>query len=108
MALTVKTSALTKKILARRRGCGLKSAKKTRQVTTQFGIRHVIYPYDKRYKSTFNHMRFPTLASKYYSDTMFTKVKLTRGHMMAQVFTYDKRIHTSTHLEKRQLWVSHS
>ena len=90
MASTGKTSALTKEILARRWGCGLESAKKTLQVTTQFGIRNVIHPYDKRYKTTFNHMRFPTLASKYYSDTMFTKIKSIRGHKMAQVFTDGK------------------
>ena len=90
MASSGKTTALTKEILARRWGCGLESAKQTLKVTTQFGIRNVIHPYDKRYKTTFDHMRFPNLASKYYSDTMFTKQTSVRQNRMAQIFTDGK------------------
>ena len=90
MASSGKTTALTKEILARRWGCGLESAKQTLKVTTQFGIRNVIHPYDKRYKTTFDHMRFPNLASKYYSDTMFTKLTSVRQNKMAQIFTDGK------------------
>jgi hypothetical protein len=46
----------------------------------------VIHPYDKRYKTTFDHMRFPNLASKYYSDTMFTKLTSVRQNNIAQIF----------------------
>ena len=55
-----KTSALTKDILIRRWGCGLKSAKNTLKVTIQFGIRNVIHPYDKWYTTIFDPMHLPT------------------------------------------------
>ena len=73
MASTNKRSILTKEILAKRWGCGLETAKKTLQCTTQYGIRHVIHPYDKRYRTTFDHLRFLGLRDKYYSDTLFNK-----------------------------------
>ena len=87
MSSKSKTSILTKELLSSRWGIGLESAKRTLQVTTQFGLRHVIHPYDKRYKTTFDHMRFPTLAQKYYSDTMFVKLKSLQQNKCAQVFT---------------------
>ena len=86
MASSGKTSALNKVILSRRWGCRLESAKNTLKVTTQFGIRNVINSYDKQYKTTFDHMRFPTLAYNYYSDTMFCKINSIRGITVAQVF----------------------
>ena len=67
MELSDKASALTKDILARRWGCGLESVKSTLKLTTQFGIRNVIHLYDKRHITTYDHMRFPVLASNYYS-----------------------------------------
>ena len=47
----------------------------------------MIHPYDKQYKTTFDHMRFPTLAQKYYSDTMFVKLKSLQLNKCVQVFT---------------------
>ena len=82
-----KTLALTKEILARSWGCGLESVRSTLKVTTQFHIRNVTHPYDKWYKNTYDHMWFPTLASKYYSDTMFCKINSVRGNTAAQFFT---------------------
>ena len=61
--------------------------KKDIQVTTQFGLRHVVHPYDKRYRTTFDHMRFPTLSQKYYTDTMFVKIKSLQQNKCAQIFT---------------------
>ena len=82
MTSSVRISALTKDILVMRWG----SAKYTLKLTTQFGIRNEIHPYDKQYRATYNHMRFLTLVSKYYYDTMFCKVKLIRSNTTAQVF----------------------
>ena len=89
-AISDKKSVLTKEILAKRWDCGLESARKTLLVTTQHGIRHVIHPYDRRYKTTFDHLRFPGLRDKFYSDTMFSKIKSINNNICCQVFTNGK------------------
>ena len=90
LGTTNKISILTKEILAKRWGCGLESARKTLQVTTQHGIRHMVHPYDRRYETKFDHLRFPGLRDKYYSDTMFCKIKSIRNNICCQVFTNGK------------------
>ena len=44
----------------------------------------------KKYTTTFDHTRFPNLASKYYSDTIFIKIKLIRSSSCDQVFSDSK------------------
>ena len=90
IATANKKSILTKEILAKRWGCGLESARKTLLVTTQHGIRHVIQPYDRRYRTTFDYLRFPGLRDKYYSDIMFCKTKSIRNKICCQIYTNGK------------------
>ena len=46
-------------------------------------------------KNTFGHMRFPTLAQKYYSDTMFVKIKsLQQNQVYSNVYCpFPKKFH---------------
>ena len=87
---SLKKSKLTKEALARRWGIGLLAAERTLKVTTQKGIRTVLNPVEKRYRTRQTHLRFPSLNAKIYSDTMFATTKSVRNHKMAQVFTDSK------------------
>ena len=78
---------LTKEILAQRWGIGLDTAHKTLATTTQYGVRRVLHPVERRYRTRQAHLRFPTLNTKLYTDTMFSTKKSLRGHTCAQVFT---------------------
>lgn len=78
---------VTKEILAQRWGIGLDTAHKTLATTTQYGVRRVLHPVERRYRTRQTHLRFPTLNTKLYTDTMFSATKSLRGHSCAQVFT---------------------
>ena len=89
MSLSVaeKRNALTPEILSRRWGIGLETARKTLSATTQAGVRNVLAPGERKVRQRLDHLKFPNLRGRYYTDTMFSKVKSTRGHKAAQVFT---------------------
>jgi hypothetical protein len=92
LSTTKKRSALTPEILSRRWGIGLDTAKKTLQATTQAGVRNVLAPGERKVCQRLDHLKFPNLVhGQYYTDTMFSKVKSTRGHKTAQVFTIGHR-----------------
>jgi Reverse transcriptase (RNA-dependent DNA polymerase) len=78
---------LTKEILAQRWGIGLDTAHRTLTATTQSGIRRVLHPVERRYRTRQSHLRFPTLNTRFYTDTMFSTTKSLRGNKCAQVFT---------------------
>ena len=82
-----RSSVLTPAILSKRWGIGLTTAKRTMQVTTQAGIRNVLAPGERKVRQRLNHLNFPNLKGTFYTDTMFSKVKSTRGFNAAQVFT---------------------
>ena len=78
---------LTKETLARRWGIGLETAAKTLGVTTQHGIRNVVTPATRRYKTRAPALRQFRLPGRFYTDTMFATSKSIRGYKCAQVFT---------------------
>lgn len=78
---------LTPESLAQRWGIGLDTAKRTLKVTTQAGIRNVLSPGERKVRHRLNHLRFPTLKAKFYSDTMKSNSKSMRGFTQAQVYT---------------------
>ena len=80
-------SVITKEVLARRWGIGLDTAHRTLTATTQLGIRKVVHPVERRYRTRQAHLRFPTLNTRLYTDTMFAHHKSLRGNKCAQVFT---------------------
>jgi hypothetical protein len=87
LSTTEKRSALTPEILSRQWGIGLDTAKKTLQATTQVSVCNVLAPGKWNICQRMDHLKFPKLCGQYYTDTMFSKVKSTRGHKTAQVFT---------------------
>jgi hypothetical protein len=78
---------ITKETLARRWGIGLDTAHRTLIATTQFGVRRVLHPVDRRFRTRQAHLRFPNLNTRLYTDTMFAATKSLRGNKCAQVFT---------------------
>ncbi|KAI2502898.1 Reverse transcriptase (RNA-dependent DNA polymerase) [Fragilaria crotonensis] len=82
-----KRSVITPEILSRRWGVGLDTAKRTLKVTTQSGIRNVLAKGERKVRQKLDHLAFPNLSGKWYSDTMFSKTQSIRGHLTAQVFT---------------------
>jgi Reverse transcriptase (RNA-dependent DNA polymerase) len=80
-------SVLTPEILSRRWGIGLVAAKRTLAVTTQAGVRNVLLPSERKVRQRLDHLRFPTLKGRFYTDTLFAKNKSLRGHVAAQIFT---------------------
>jgi hypothetical protein len=84
---TARESVITNAILAKRWGISLETASRTLNVTTQAGIRKIVQPLERRFKSFQKHLNYPTLQARYYSDTMFAKTRSIRGYSMGQVFT---------------------
>ena len=82
-----RVSVLTPEVLARRWAIGLDAAKRTLKVTTQMGVRNVLAPGERKLRQRLNHLKFPNLKGRFYTDTMFSKVKSLGGHTAAQVFT---------------------
>jgi len=80
-------SALTPEILAKRFNCGLATAKRTLKTTTQYGLRNVMIPAERRSRQKTSHLRFPTIAGKTYSDTFKSTVTSTRMNTGGQMFT---------------------
>jgi hypothetical protein len=87
MSMRERGSVITKEILAKRWGIGLDTAHHTLTVTTQQGIRRVLHPLERRYKTRQSHLHFSTLNTRFYTDMMFSSTKSTRGNKCAQVFT---------------------
>ena len=87
LSTSEKRSTLTPEVLSRRWGVGLDTAKRTLQVTTQSGIRNVLAPGERKVRQKLDHLAFPNLSGRWYSDTMFSKTQSVRGYLAAQVFT---------------------
>jgi hypothetical protein len=82
-----KETVLTKGMLARRWGIGLKAADNTLRVTTQRGIRTFLNPMGRRLSTHTPHLAFPVSNKTMYSDTLFLKVKSHHQNTTAQVWT---------------------
>jgi Reverse transcriptase (RNA-dependent DNA polymerase) len=80
-------SAITPPILSRRWGIGLEAAKRTLRATTQAGVRNVLAPTERKLRQRTDHLKFPTLRGRTYTDTMFSNLPSIRGYKAAQVFT---------------------
>jgi hypothetical protein len=80
-------SAITPPILSRRWGIGLEAAKRTLRATTQAGVRNVLAPTERKLRHRTDHLKFPTLRGRTYTDTMFSNLPSIRGYRAAQVFT---------------------
>jgi len=82
-----RASEISDEVLARRWGIGLQTAKRTLRVTTQAGVRRILHPVERRFRTRRNQLKFPTSSRLVYSDTMFPQVKSVNGKTCAQVYT---------------------
>ena len=57
------------------------------QATTQSGIRNVLAPGERKVRQRLDHLKYPTLKGRFYSDTSFANVKSLRSFRTAQHFT---------------------
>lgn len=82
-----RASVISPELLSRRWRIGLDAAKRTLKVTTQAGVRNIYAPSERRLRTKSAFLRAPTLRGRFYSDTMFAKVKSVTNAKCAQVFT---------------------
>ena len=82
-----KKSFLTKEVLAQRWGIGLETANRTMQATTQRGIKTFLNPTDRRLSTRHPHLAFPVLRTRFYTDSLFSKLKSLRQNEVGQVWT---------------------
>jgi hypothetical protein len=92
---------ITKEILAKRWGIGLDTAHETLTATTQQGIRRGLHPVERRYRTRQSHLRFPTLNTRFYTDTLFSTSKSLRGIKCAQIFTNGTGYHLFYPMRKK-------
>ena len=81
---------ITPELLARKWGCGLKTATNTLKVTTQLGVRSAIGPLTRRYRTDLLQLHYRRLSTTFYTDTMFSKEKSLKGNTCAQIYTDGK------------------
>jgi hypothetical protein len=76
--------------LAKNWGIGIETAKRTRLVTTQRGIRRMIHTsLTKRYKKNDRQLRYRRLPVTMYTDTMFSIILSRQDNKAAQIFCTD-------------------
>jgi hypothetical protein len=81
-----KRSVLTLEILARKWGIGLDAAEQTLNVTTHRGMLRSNMPHDQKVRQCFNHLKYLTIGSMWYTDTTFASVKSIPGMKCSQVW----------------------
>jgi hypothetical protein len=91
MAVRSKTRkfTLSAEKLAQRWSISLEAAQRTLQATTQRFIRSALDPIDRRFRTQQAQFRYNRLNTRFYSDTMFSNTRSTRGNSCGQVFVND-------------------
>jgi len=75
-------------LLSLKWGIGLEKAKDTLRNTTQLNIRSALLPLTCRYRPDLLSQRLRWLNTRFYTDTMFSKIGTSlRGNTCAQIFT---------------------
>jgi hypothetical protein len=76
--------------LAKNWGIGIEAAKRKRLVTTQRGIRRIIYPsLTKRYKTNDRQLRYRRLPVTMYTDTMYSTILSRQKNKASHIFCTD-------------------
>ena len=79
------TSVLSPETLASRWGIGQEIARRTLDVTTQLGMRAILHPTQRHFRTAMPHLRYPHLKGTYYANTLFLNTKSARGFRCANV-----------------------
>ncbi len=75
-------------LLSLKWGIGLEKARNTLKNTTQLNIRSALLPLTRRYRTDLLSQRLKRLDTRFYTDTMFSKVGTSlTGNTCAQIFT---------------------
>ena len=72
-------------ITASRWGIGKEIARHTLDVTTQLGVRTILYPAQRCFRTVVSHLRYPHLKGTYYADTLFMNKTSVQGFTCANV-----------------------
>jgi hypothetical protein len=79
------TSVLSPETLASRWGIGEEIARHTLDVTTQLGVRTILYPAQRHFRTAVPHLQYPHLEGTYYADTLFMNKTSVQGFTCAYV-----------------------
>jgi hypothetical protein len=74
-------------ILVKHWGIGLDTVHRTLTAMMQSGIRRVLHPIERSYRTRQSHLRFSTLNTRFFTNTMYSMMRSIRGNSCAQVFT---------------------
>jgi hypothetical protein len=83
---------ITAESLANKWCIGLEAAKKTLRRTTQKGVRHTLYPVERRFRTKqaqLQHNQLLGRHGRFYTDTFFSSVPTLNGASMAQLYVND-------------------
>jgi hypothetical protein len=83
-------SSVTPEEVSRKFRCGIETAKKTIEKTTQRGIRRSLNPLHRRYRTYHPDLHRNQLNVSMSSDTLFAKVKSLQGNTCAHLYTTGK------------------
>eukprot|EP00978_Attheya_sp_CCMP212_P033553 scaffold135768_cov32-Attheya_sp.AAC.1 len=76
---------ITPDILAQRFDCGIETARKTLQATSQYGVRQATHPLTRRYRTDLLQLKYHRLSDEeWYTDLMFPDVKSLKGDKAVQ------------------------
>jgi hypothetical protein len=87
--------------LSERWNIGLSQAKKTLQVTTQKGVRSAILPLSRRYRTDRMFNQRKLRGQKFYTDTLFGKIKSLTNNTCAQIFANESYFVKAYPMEKK-------
>ena len=79
------TSVLSPETLASHWGIGKEIARHTLDVTTQLGLRTILYPAQRHFRTAVPHLQYPQLKGNYYADTLFMNKTSLQGFTCAYV-----------------------
>ena len=75
-------------LLSLKWGIGLEKARNTIKYTTQMNVRSALLPLTRRYRTDLLSQRLKRLNTRFYTDTMFSKIGTSlRGNTCTQIFT---------------------
>ncbi len=73
-------------------GIGIETARKTLKSTTQKGMRHTLYPIERRFRTRQAQLRYSQMSGRhgrFYTDTFFANTPTLNGSTMAQLYIND-------------------
>ena len=102
MELKTRHSLADPEMLAQKWRIGYETAKKTLAATTQMAVRTASVPLYRRYRTDLMSLRYNRLNDRFYTDTLFAKVKSLSGKTCMQVFCNADFVYTHAMVSKSE------